>query len=62
MTKTELARAVRNPQSISPDNWKVDLNHLAREGNPEIQLALFHDYQNNVPHYPAWQAYFPEHQ
>lgn len=36
--------------------------HLGREGNPEIQMALFYDYQNNVPHYPAWQSYFREHQ
>jgi pimeloyl-ACP methyl ester carboxylesterase len=53
---------VRNEAAISPDNWKVDLHHLTRKGNPEIQLALFYDYRNNVPHYPAWQAYFREHQ
>jgi len=29
---------------------------LTREGNPDIQLALFYDYQNNLPHYPAWQV------
>ena len=23
---------------------------------------MFYDYQNNVPHYPAWQAYFHKHQ
>jgi len=28
----------------------------------EIQLALFYDYQNNVTHYPQWQAYFRKHQ
>ena len=48
--------------NISPDNWNVDLRHLTRAGNPEIQLALFYDYQNNVPHYPEWQAYFRKHQ
>jgi len=55
-------RSVRNETSISPDNWKVDLAHLTRKGNPEIQLALFYDYQNNVPLYPKWQKYFREHQ
>jgi pimeloyl-ACP methyl ester carboxylesterase len=48
--------------SISPDNWNVDLRHLTKEGNPAIQLALFYDYQNNIPHYPAWQAYFRKYQ
>ena len=53
---------MRDAEKISPDNWNVDLRHLTREGNPEIQLALLYDYQNNVPHYPAWQAYFRKHQ
>lgn len=60
--KWQYTHGVRNEELISPDNWNVDLKHLTREGNPEIQLALFYDYQNNVPHYPAWQAYFRKHQ
>ena len=60
--KWQYTHGVRNEEAISPDNWNMDLRHLAREGNPQIQLALFYDYQNNVPHYPAWQAYFRNHQ
>ncbi len=60
--KWQYTHGVRNEAMISPDTWNVDLRHLQREGNPAIQLALFYDYQNNVPHYPAWQAYFREHQ
>jgi pimeloyl-ACP methyl ester carboxylesterase len=60
--KWQYTHGVRNEAVISPDNWNVDLRHLTREGNPEIQLALFYDYQSNVPHYPAWQAYFRKHQ
>ena len=60
--KWQYTHGVRNEEAISPDNWNVDLRHLTREGNSEIQLALFYDYQNNVPHYPAWQAYFRKHQ
>ena len=60
--KWQYTHGVRNEETISPDNWNVDLRHLTREGNPDIQLALFYDYQNNVPHYPAWQAYFRKHQ
>lgn len=58
----QYTHGVRNEEFISPDNWNVDLRHLTREGNAEIQLALFYDYQSNVPHYPAWQAYFRKHQ
>ena len=39
-----------------------DRFHLQREGNQAIQLALFYDYQSNVPHYPAWQEYLREYQ
>lgn len=60
--KWQYTHGVRNENTISPDNWNVDLRHLTREGNPSIQLALFYDYQNNVPHYPEWQAYFRQHQ
>ena len=60
--KWQYTHGVRNAQTISPDNWNVDLRHLTREGNPAIQLALFYDYQNNVPYYPAWQAYFRKYQ
>ena len=60
--KWQYTHGVRNESVISPDNWNVDLRHLSLEGNPQIQLQLFYDYQNNVPHYPAWQAYFREHQ
>jgi len=60
--KWQYTHGVRDVGKISPDNWNIDLRHLTREGNAEIQLALFYDYQNNVPHYPAWQAYFRKHQ
>ena len=60
--KWQYTHGVRNEETISPDNWNVDLRHLTREGNPSIQLALFFDYQNNVPLYPEWQAYFRNYQ
>lgn len=60
--KWQYTHGVRNKEAISPDNWNVDMRHLTREGNPQIQLALFYDYQNNLPHYPAWQAYFRKYQ
>lgn len=60
--KWQYTHGVRHEEAISPDNWNVDLRHLTRPGNPEIQLALFYDYQSNVPLYPSWQKYFREHQ
>ena len=60
--KWQYTHGVRDLQAISPDNWNIDHRHLSREGNPAIQLALFYDYQSNVPLYPGWQAYFREHQ
>ncbi|MBL4711227.1 MAG: alpha/beta hydrolase [Gammaproteobacteria bacterium] len=60
--KWQYTHGVRNEDTISPDNWNVDMRHLTRDGNPSIQLALFYDYQNNVPYYPEWQAYFRKHQ
>jgi len=47
---------------ISPDNWEIDLRHLERPENGAIQLALFYDYQTNIPLYPSWQKYFRDHQ
>jgi len=58
----QYTHGVRNPETISPDNWINDLRHLSRAGNPEIQLQLFYDYGTNPGHYPEWQAYFREHQ
>jgi pimeloyl-ACP methyl ester carboxylesterase len=58
----QYTHGVRDPATISPDNWNNDLRHLTRKGNPSIQLQLFYDYGTNPGHYPAWQAYFREHQ
>ena len=46
---------------ISPDNWEIDLRHLERPENNQIQLNLFYDYGTNPPNYPKWQQYFREH-
>lgn len=60
--KWQYTNGVRDAEKISPDNWHVDLQHLSRPENNDIQLAMFYDYRTNVPLYPAWQAYFREHQ
>jgi pimeloyl-ACP methyl ester carboxylesterase len=60
--KWQFTHGVRNPEVISPDNWNIDMRHLTRKENPQIQLALFYSYQSNVPLYPSWQEYFRKHQ
>ena len=60
--KWQYTHGVQNIETISPDNWHVDLQHLTRPENNDIQLAMFYDYRTNVTKYPEWQAYFREHQ
>lgn len=60
--KWQYTHGVRDSLRISPDNWLVDLQHLTRPENNEIQLAMFYDYRSNVPLYPQWQSYFQQYQ
>lgn len=61
-TKWQWTHGTRDPLSINPDNWNLDQSYLDRQGNKEIQLALFFDYATNPARYPAWQALFRKHQ
>lgn len=58
----QYTHGVQDSLKISPDNWSIDLQHLSRPENNEIQLAMFYDYRTNVPLYPKWQAYFRKYQ
>lgn len=60
--KWQYTHGVQEVSKISPDNWHIDLQHLTRKENNEIQLAMFYDYRTNVPLYPKWQKYFRDHQ
>jgi pimeloyl-ACP methyl ester carboxylesterase len=61
-TKWQYTHGTRHPEAISPDNWFIDQYLLDRQGNQDIQLALFYDYGTNPGRYPTWQAYFRKHQ
>lgn len=61
-TVWQYTHGTRDEAAISPDNWLVDQPLLDRAGNQDVQLAMFLDYGSNPPLYPAWQAYFREHQ
>ena len=51
-----------DPARLSPDGYELDIAYMARPGAEEIQLDLILDYRNNVALYPAFQAYFRNHQ
>ena len=61
-TKFQYTHGTRDPSAISPDAWLHDHVLLDRPGNDLIQLALLHDYQNNLPLYAEWQETLREHQ
>jgi len=60
--KWQYTHGVQDISKISPDNWNIDLQHLKRAENNDIQLAMFYSYRTNVPLYPKWQQYFRDHQ
>lgn len=60
--KWQYTHGVTDVEKISPDNWEIDLQHLTREQNNDIQLAMFYDYRTNVPLYPKWQQYLRDYQ
>ncbi|QNQ11145.1 alpha/beta fold hydrolase [Sphingomonas alpina] len=53
---------VADVMAISPDGIALDLHYLERPEADEVQLDLMLDYASNVALYPAFQAYFREHQ
>ncbi len=61
-TKFQYLHGAKNPQLISPDGWTLDQSLLDREGNIEIQLALFKNYITNIRQYDAWHEYFRKYQ
>ena len=55
--KWQYTHNVPDANVVSPDNWEIDLRHLLRPENNDIQIWLFYDYQNNVKQHPKWQEY-----
>jgi len=61
-TYWQYTNGARNAANIDPNTYTLDQALLDRPGNDAIQMQLFLSYGSNPPHYPAWQAYFREHQ
>lgn len=57
-TKWQYTNSAKDPDAIAPEAWTLDQALMDREGNKDIQLAIFYDYRTNVPLYPAFQEYF----
>jgi len=60
--KWQYTHGTREPENIGPENWNLDFMKISRPGQHRVQLQLFFDYQNNLKHYPKWQAYIRKHQ
>ena len=58
----QYTHGVSDTARISPDGYALDNGYLSRPGADDVQLDLFLDYASNVALYPAFQAYFREHQ
>jgi pimeloyl-ACP methyl ester carboxylesterase len=61
-TRMQYTAGARDPERLNPDAWVLDQALLNRDGSAERQMALFKDYQHNVPLFDVWQAYFRAHQ
>ncbi|MBS0447653.1 MAG: alpha/beta hydrolase [Proteobacteria bacterium] len=53
---------VSDTAKISPDGIALDAWYMLRPQADEVQLDLMLDYASNVALYPAFQAYFRQHQ
>ncbi|WP_432731012.1 alpha/beta fold hydrolase [Variovorax sp. W6] len=53
---------MKDVERIDPDSWLLQRALLARPGNKDAMAALLYDYGSNLSLYPAWQAYFRQHQ
>ena len=61
-TRFQYTPGVSDPSLVSPDGRSLDDYYLTRPGAHEVQLDLFLDYASNVALYPAFHAYFRNHQ
>lgn len=61
-TRWQYVHGVPDESLVSPDGYTLDNHYLARPEAHEVQLDLLLDYRSNVALYPAFQAYFRQHQ
>ena len=54
----QYTHGIADPSVVSPDAWLHDVALVNRPGNPDVQLALYADYQSNRSLYPALHELF----
>ncbi|TCD68589.1 hypothetical protein EIP91_010378 [Steccherinum ochraceum] len=59
-TKSQYVLGAPDPTAIPPETYHLDYYLINRPGNPEIQVDIMFDYQNNVKLYPTFHKYFRE--
>ncbi len=60
--RCQYEHGVSDTTKISPDGIALDAWYMLRPQAEEVQLDLMLDYASNVALYPAFQAYFRDHQ
>ncbi|KAK1826227.1 Alpha/Beta hydrolase protein [Podospora conica] len=60
MTRWQYENGAPDPGRIPPEAYHLDQALMEREGNKEVQMALFWDYRTNVDMYGRFQAYLRE--
>jgi pimeloyl-ACP methyl ester carboxylesterase len=61
-TVWQWTHGTRLPEHVDPDLAALDTLNLDRPGNRDAQVKLLYDYRTNIDQYPAFHAYFREHQ
>ena len=56
-TRWQYLTGVADETLVDPEAWAHDYALLSRQGNDQIQLALFRDYATNAPMYPQLHEY-----
>jgi pimeloyl-ACP methyl ester carboxylesterase len=57
-TRWQYTHGVKDPDSVAPESYTLDVALFERPGNKDIQLDLFLDYASNVKLYPKFHEYF----
>lgn len=61
-TRWQYVHGAPDEAQVAPEAWWLDFALVSRPGAEAIQLDLIADYVSNVALYPAFHAYFREHQ
>ena len=58
ITKFQYVNGTPDAATVAPESYMLDYALMQLPGRREAQLDLFRDYQNNIPRYEEFHAYF----